>query len=83
MMNWYEWNSQEEFDVWHDALCVELGYPLTPVNQATGLPDEDAQKTVAYTYCIPVGQKVIAQIDDEYADNLALTNLRPIIVEPD
>lgn len=81
-MNWYEWDSQEDFDVWHDALCIELGYPLTPVNQATGLPDEDAQKTTAYTFSILVGDKIIAQVDDEYADNLTITDLRPIVVEP-
>lgn len=81
-MNWYEWNTQTDFETWHNALCVELGYPITPVNQATGLPDESAQKTTAYTSSILVGNKVIAQVDDEYADNLTLTNLRPIVIDP-
>ena len=81
-MNWYEWNTQADFDTWHDALCDELGYPLTPVNQKTGLPDEDAQKTIAYTRSILIGDKAIAQVDDEYADGLTITDLRPIVVDP-
>jgi hypothetical protein len=82
MMNWFEWNSQTDFNNWHNALCNQLGYPLTPVNQATGLPDETAQKTIAYTSSILIGDKAIAQVDDEYADNLTLTDLRPVVVEP-
>jgi len=81
-MNWYEWNTQADFDTWHNALCDELGYPLTPVNQATGLPDENAQKTIAYTSSILVGNKVIAQVDNEYANDLIITDLRPVVIDP-
>jgi hypothetical protein len=73
---WYEWNTKKDFNTWHDNLCVELGYPLTPVNQLTGLPDEDAQKVVTYTDVVKVEDKWIAYVDDEYADGLTSTELR-------
>jgi len=71
---WYEWNSKEEFDLWHNNLCNSLGYPLTPVNQLTGLVDEDAQKVTAYTQAYKVDNKWIAVVDEEYAQNLQSTN---------
>lgn len=73
---WYEWGSQGEFDTWHDALCEQLGYPITGLNQATGLPDENAQKTIAYTNATQVNGKWIAWVDSEYATNLVATSLR-------
>lgn len=73
---WYEWNTKEDFDTWHNALCVQLGYPLTPVNQLTGEPDLSAQKTVAYTNAFLVENKWIALVESEYADGLTLTELR-------
>ena len=73
---WYEWDSQTEFDTWHNALCEQLGYPVTGVNQATGLPDENAQKTTAYTNATQVDNKWIAWVGSEYADGLTATNLR-------
>lgn len=73
---WYEWNTKEEFDIWHNNLCEELGYPLIGFNQATGLPDENAQKTTAYTTAFEIDNKWIAWVDTEYADDLVATNLR-------
>jgi hypothetical protein len=73
---WYEWNSKEEFDTWHNDLCDSLGYPLTPVNQATGLPDETAQKVVRYTDVFRVQDKWIAWVDDENSEGLTATELR-------
>ncbi len=73
---WYEWNSKEEFNLWHNDLCSNLGYPLTPVNQLTGLPDEDAQKVTEYTQAFLVNDKWIAFVDEEYATDLTQTELR-------
>jgi hypothetical protein len=73
---WYEWNTKAEFDIWHDALCQQLGYPITGINQATGLPDENAQKTTAYTNATQVDDKWIAWVDSDYVDGLTATNLR-------
>jgi hypothetical protein len=75
-MNWYEWETQEEFDLWHNALCAELGYPLTSINQATGKPDKTATKTTSYTNSYLVDGKIIADVADEYAEGLTLTILR-------
>jgi myosin-crossreactive antigen len=77
---WYEWNTQQDFDNWHNALCAKLGYPITGINQATGLPDENAQKTTAYTTNQVIDNKVIAMVEIEYTDDLTATNLRPKIL---
>lgn len=74
---WYEWNNKEDFDSWHNALCAELGYPLIGVNQSTGLPDENAQKTEFYTEPLEVENKWIAWVADKYASDLQATDLRP------
>lgn len=75
-MKWYEWNSLEEFNAWHDVLCDQLGYPLTPTNQATNELDLTAEKTTKYTDVYQVGNKWIAQVEDGYAVNLTETELR-------
>lgn len=80
-MNWYEWNTQEEFDTWHNALCIQLGYPIVSINQATGLPDPDAAMTTKYTTSLQVDNKIIATVEDQYASDLTLTQLRPPMPE--
>ena len=75
-MNWYEWNTQAKFDLWHNALCESLGYPIIGNNQATGEPDPTAQMTVAYTQAIEVEGKWIATVEAEYANGLVETQLR-------
>jgi hypothetical protein len=76
MWNWYEWDSIEDFNAWHDALCVSLGYPLDSYNQATGEIDPEAAKTTAYTSPSIVGEKVIATVEEEHAIGLTITELR-------
>ena len=73
---WYEWDSADLFNVWHDALCLLLGYPLIGINQGTGLPDENAQKTTAYTIAHEVESKYIAWVALEYGEGLIPTDLR-------
>ena len=73
---WYEWDTKAKFNLWHNQLCAQLGYPLTGVNQATGLPDENAQKTTNYTNAVRVENKWIAWVDEVYADGLTATDLR-------
>ncbi len=77
-MNWYEWNTRADFDLWHNALCESLGYPLIGTNQATGEPDPTAQMTVAYTQAIEIEGKFIASVEAEHAQGLTETVLRPI-----
>jgi hypothetical protein len=70
----YEWNSLEDFNVWHNQLKQQLNYPLENVNQATGLPS--GTFTNSYTKPIQIDNKWIAVVEDTYADGLTLTNLR-------
>jgi hypothetical protein len=74
---WYEFDSIDDFNVWHTALCESLGYPITPINAETGLPDETAQKVTDYTTPIIVDEKVIAVVEAEYSNGLKATELRP------
>jgi myosin-crossreactive antigen len=75
---WYEWATLQDFDVWHDELCEQLGYPITPVNQATGIADHSAQKVTDYTSPIQLNDKVIAWVEEQYAAGLTQTELTPI-----
>lgn len=77
---WYEWEAFADFDVWHQQLCEQLGYPITPVNAETGLPDEEAQKVTDYTTAIIVDTKVIAWVEETYAAELNATELRPPVM---
>ena len=72
---WYEWNTKEDFDNWHNALCAKLGYPLIGINEFTKLPDENAQKTETYTQAFEVEGKWIAWVADDYAIDLEATDL--------
>ena len=73
---WYEFNSLDEFNTWHNALCEALQYPLASYNQATGELDLGATMTTAYCEAISVEDKYIAFIEKEYADGLKVTDLR-------
>jgi len=75
-MDWYQWDTRADFDLWHNALCESLGYPLIGNNQATGEPDPMAQMTVAYTQAIEVEGKFIASVEAVHADGLIETALR-------
>jgi len=74
---WFEWQTIEDFDSWHLAICDQLGYPETARNQATGKLDKKAQKVVAYTSSVEVDGKVIAWVEPEHASGLTQTDLRP------
>jgi len=75
---YYEWTDIESFNKWHNALCEELGYPLTSVNQATGLPDETAQMTVRFVNPIIVENKVVAFLT-EHNEGLIPSDYQPPI----
>lgn len=81
--DWYEWDSWQEFNAWHDDKKQELGYPLYPVNQATGEIDYEATPTTAYTVGEEVNGKVIAIVEDEHASGLTKTVLRLTYDAPD
>jgi hypothetical protein len=73
---WFEWDTLEDFEKWHFDLCQKLNYPLTPLNQETGLPDESAQKVIAYTNAYEVEGKIIAWVDESESTGLVQTELR-------
>jgi hypothetical protein len=79
---WYEWETLEDFELWHQELCEQLGYPITPVNAQTGLPDETAQKVIEYTAPIFVEGKIIAWCEEQYSGGLIETELRPPVMNP-
>lgn len=62
LVMWYEWDSLEDFNAWHDAICITLG-----------IPDE---QTLAYTKAIAVDDKFIAVVHDAEAAGLTPTELR-------
>lgn len=70
----YEFDSLEDFNVWHNQLKEQLNYPLENINQGTGMPD--GTFTESYTAAIQINDKWVAVVDENYADGLTLTNLR-------
>ena len=79
--DWYEWETEEAFDTWHQDKIDELNLPQPSSNQATGEIDEAAQRTLAYTTGHAVSGKIIAIAEDEHAAGLTKTSLR--LPEPD
>lgn len=77
MWNFYEWDSQEAFDAWHDEIRSRLGYPLEGYNQATGELDETAPLTTDYTSVKLVEGKFIGRVEESEAEGLTPTDLRP------
>ena len=76
MWNWYEWESQADFDSWHETLKDSLGYPLVGLNQATNEPDL-TNLTVDYTGVNLVDGKFIGVVENKYAQGLTPTDIRP------
>jgi hypothetical protein len=77
MWNWYEWNSQEDFNTWHNAIRIKLDYPLAGYIQLTGELDPTAPLTTEYTAVKLVDGKWIGTVEDEQAEGLTPTDLRP------
>ena len=77
MWEWYEWDSIEAFNEWHEAIKIKLGYPLIGVNQATGEKDFEACLTTEYTNVVIVENKFIGVVEIENSKDLIPTILRP------
>lgn len=73
---WYEWPDLDSFNTWHDALCQSLGYPLISINQQTGLPDEEAQKTERFVDAVVLDNKVVAFLT-EHTQGLMESDYKP------
>lgn len=64
---WYEWDSLESFDAWHQIICTSLG-----------IPDD---LTTAYTVAYLIEDKFIAYVEDAHAEGLVLTSLAlPVVI---
>lgn len=77
MWNWYEWNSQADFDTWHDGIKVQLNYPLAGYIQSTGELNSSAPLTSEYTAVQLVADKWIALVEDVHGEGLTATDSRP------
>jgi len=73
---WYEWSDLDSFNAWHDALCQSLGYPLISVNQLTGEPEPNAQKTERYVDPVILEDKVVAFLT-EHNEGLTPSDYQP------
>jgi len=58
---YYQWPTKEDFDTWHNALCLTLGYPEI---------DNDKVITDSYTKAFQYQGVWIAYVDDVYTDGL-------------
>jgi hypothetical protein len=81
LMEWYEWDSLESFEQWHNEIKSELGLPAPSENQSSGEIDENAQWTINYTEVVQVENKWIARVENRHSDGLTSTNLTPVYHE--
>jgi hypothetical protein len=64
---YFQWDTKEEFDTWHNALCLELGYPEIVDGKII---------THSYTQAFKYEGVYIAYVDEQYA-----TGLIPIVYD--
>lgn len=77
MWNFYEWDTEEEFNIWHDAIRERLNYPLMSYIQSSGELDETAPLTTDYTKVKLVEGKYIGRVEESEAEGLTPTDIRP------
>jgi hypothetical protein len=69
MANWYKFESQDLFDVWHEIVKADLGIPYPNKNLETGEIDEDAQWTTSFIEPYIVSETDLRiYLTDEYSD---------------
>ena len=74
----YFFETLNQFEEWHNALCKTLGYPMPSTNQKTGLVDLNAPITYIYTEAIPYEDGFIAWAETKYAQGLEVSDYQPI-----
>lgn len=75
MANWYKWENLQDFQIWHNEVKQKMGLPKLSIDQ---FGNECLPLNENYVEPIEIDGKLIAFVEDEYAVNLTLTNLRPI-----
>lgn len=72
-MAWVKWTSMKDFNIWHEKIKTELGLPKPSVDEEGNiLPDS----IINTDYVLPVivtKNDIRANIDDEYADGLDIS----------
>jgi hypothetical protein len=69
-MNWYKFDSLEEFDVWHLQVMTILGLPK-PSSNSEGVIQKKSVITNAYTLAFIVSENDIRAMSEEiYAEGL-------------
>jgi len=76
MDKWYSFDSIESFQTWHEALKIQLGYPLPSIDQEGKIMGEPY--STEYTSVIKIADNDYrAVVEDQYAEGLTLSD-RPI-----
>jgi hypothetical protein len=70
-MGWYEFASEESFNIWHEAIKTQLGLPKLSVDQ-NGLECEPLIEN--YTQLVSNEDRLIAFSDPEYSEGLTDTH---------
>jgi hypothetical protein len=70
MWTYYEWDTEADFNTWHNNLMATLNYPL-----------DTQPPTTAYTGAKLVEGKWIAPVKNTEAQGLTATELRPPLPE--
>lgn len=68
----YFFQSMDDFDIWHNNLCKELGFPKPSILQATNEINPLAPISEVYTTAIAHNDGFIAFVEDKYAEGLTL-----------
>ena len=72
MMKWYKFSSKEDFDLWHEGIKQQLGYPL-PSKDSDGFVIGEPY-IYEYTSVVQVGDNDWRSIiDEQYAEGLELS----------
>jgi hypothetical protein len=65
---YFQWDTKEDFDSWHNALCLQLGYPEIVNGKII---------TDSYTRAFAYQGVWIAYVDENYADGLVSIDFDP------
>jgi hypothetical protein len=69
-MGWYKFTTEAEFNAWHDALKLDLGYPF-PSKDANG--NDCEPMNTEYTSLSFINDEFKAWVDEDKAEGLTPT----------
>jgi len=69
-MGWYKFSTKEEFNTWHEAIKLALGYPFL----SKDFNGNDCEPlNTEYTSLMPINDELKAWVDEENAEGLRPT----------